>query len=58
MTQNWPKRVTQSGRRAVEGSPTRAKRSSGNVWHGCARVLGFRWRRMQGEVPKMNGFWS
>ena len=22
MTQNWPKRVTHSGRRAVEGSPT------------------------------------
>ena len=59
MTQNWPKRVTHSVRRAVEESLTRAKMSSGNVWYGCARVLGFRWRMMQGEVPKkMNGFLS
>ena len=58
MTQHRLKRVTQSGRRAVEGSPTKAKGRSGKEWHGwCARELGFRRRGVQGEGPKMNSFW-
>ena len=35
MTQNWPKRVTYSGRRAGEGSPTRTN----SARQGRARMV-------------------